>query len=216
MTYGPHKLVGSGLTPGIGEGMPKGILGIPADNNTPHKRVNDEACGGPNPWSNLPAEELRYAELGLVLWSSNHPSASWLRNNQVWTNTAEQWDLLSQGKRLRVRSLCSNEHGAADVVPRWIAAMQAVLSSMHTNLTILPRDTSICCRMGMTSFFKPCSHAPMQLHVSESAVAQLVCPAFFDCQHMGHVREPHFELSSNQKPPVALVVSGSPPSSASG
>ena len=97
-------------------GMPKGVFGIHADNNTPHKRAYLEACGGPNPSNSLPAEELRRVELGLVLWSSNHPSASWFRNSQVWTNTAEQWDRLSQGKRLRVRSLCSNEHGAADVV----------------------------------------------------------------------------------------------------
>ena len=61
-------------------GMPKGVFGTRADNNTPHKRVYVEACGGPTPWSSLPAEELRRVELGLVLWSSNRPSASWFRN----------------------------------------------------------------------------------------------------------------------------------------
>ncbi len=45
MTYGPHKLGGSGLTPGIGEGMPKGILGIHADNNTPISAFTSKLVG---------------------------------------------------------------------------------------------------------------------------------------------------------------------------
>ena len=100
---------GSGLSPMVS-------LGIHADNNTPHKRAYVEAYGGPSLWNSLPAEELRHVELGSIPWSSNPPSVSWFRNSQVWTNTAEQWDRLSQGKRPRVRSLCSNEHGAANVV----------------------------------------------------------------------------------------------------
>ena len=72
-------------------GMPKGVFGIHADNNTPHKRAYLEACGGPNPLSILPAEELRYVESGLAPWSSNPLSASWSRSTPIWTSIAEQW-----------------------------------------------------------------------------------------------------------------------------
>jgi hypothetical protein len=86
-----------------------------------------------------------------------------------------------------------------------MAAMQAVLSSLHTNFTGLARDFSICANMGMTSRFNPESFAPTRLQVSESAVDPLVCPAFLHAKQMGHLRLPHGEEISSQKPPEALV-----------
>ena len=107
----PIRFEGRGVT-----GLPHGVLGIPADINTPHKRAHIEAYGGPSLLSNLPAAELRHGPWWSIPWSSNPPFAFWSRNIQAGTNTAERWGLLSQGKRPRVQSLCLGGHGAASGV----------------------------------------------------------------------------------------------------
>ena len=107
----PIKFEGNGVT-----GLPHDVLCTPADINTPHKRVHIEAYGGPSLWSNLPAAKLRRGLCWSIPWSSNPPFASWSRNIQAGTSTAEQWGQLSQGKRPRVQSLCLGGRGAANGV----------------------------------------------------------------------------------------------------